>query len=367
MGIALGVLDQSPIREGGTAAEAIADTLRLARAAERLGYARYWLAEHHNSSGLACAAPEVLIPRVASVTSRIRVGSGGVMLPHYAPLKVAEQFRMLETMFPGRIDLGLGRAPGTDGRTAAALAQGPAAPGAERYPRQVADLLRLLRDDPGELPAGHPLEGVRAQPLGPTAPEPWLLGSSLDSAATAAEQGLPFCFAHFINAEWAGEALALYRRLFRPSRWLAAPRASAGVSALCAGSDEEAERLAMSRWLWRLRNRQGFRRGVPPPGAAEAEELSPPERDFIEYQKRTGLTGGPERLRARLEALAAGLDVDEFVVVTIAWDFADRLRSYELLAEAFGLTPADAADGGTRGGGRGGGGRGGGEEEDGDG
>ena len=243
MAITLGVLDQSPIREGGTAAEAIEETLRLAQATERLGYTRYWLAEHHNSTGLACAAPEVLIPRVASVTSRIRVGSGGVMLPHYSPLKVAEQFRMLETMFPGRIDLGLGRAPGTDGRTSAALAPGPGMRTVEHYPHQVADLMRLLRDD---LPEGHPLTGIHAQPLGPTVPMPWLLGSSLDSANTAAEQGLPFSFAHFIQDQWAGEAITLYRRLFRPSQWLDEPTVNVGVSAICADTDEEAERLAMS-------------------------------------------------------------------------------------------------------------------------
>ena len=334
MALTLGVLDQSPIREGGTAAQAIEETLRLAQETERLGYSRYWLAEHHSSLGLACAAPEVLIPRVASVTSRIRVGSGGIMLPHYSSLKVAEQFRMLETMFPGRIDLGLGRAPGTDGRTAAALAPGPGGFGIEHYPRQVADLLRLLAD---ELPEGHPLTGIRAQPQGPTVPEPWLLGSSLDSASTAAEQGLPFSFAHFINGEWAGEAITLYQRLFRPSRWLDEPRVNAGVSALCADSDQEAERLAMSRWLWRLRNRQGLRQGVPPPEDAEAEELTPPELDFIAYQKATSLVGGPERMRARMEALAGELEVDELVVVTITYGFADRVRSYELLAEACGL------------------------------
>ena len=337
--VTLGVLDQSPIREGGSAAEAIEETLRLAQATERLGYRRYWLAEHHNSTGLACAAPEILIPRVASVTSRIRVGSGGVMLSHYSALKVAEQFRMLETMFPGRIDLGLGRAPGTDGRTAAALIHGPGAPGIEHYSGQVADLLRLLRD---ELPEGHPLTGIHAQPVGGTAPEPWLLGSSLESASMAAEQGLPYSFAHFINGEWAGEAVTLYRRIFRPSRWLDEPRVNVGVSVLCAETDEEAERLAMSRWLWRLRNRQGRRRGVPPPDAAEAEELTGPEQDFIRYQKQTSLVGGPERVRARLTTLGEELGVDEFVVVTITYDFADRVRSYELLAEAFGLEAIEA-------------------------
>ena len=341
MAITLGVLDQSPIRRGGTAAEAIEETLQLAQATERLGYTRYWLAEHHNSTGLACAAPEVLIPRVASVTSRIRVGSGGVMLPHYSALKVAEQFRMLETMFPGRIDLGLGRASGADGRTTEALAQGPIMRNVERYPHQVADLLRLLRD---ELPEGHPLTGIHAQPRGESIPTPWLLGSSLDSASTAAEQGLPFSFAHFIHADWAGEAVTLYRRLFRPSRWLDEPAVNAGVNVICAETDEEAERLAMTRALWILRLRQGQRHaGLPPPDDPEADNLSQPELDFIEHQKRRALLGGPERVRERLEALALELDVDEFVVLTITYHFKDRLRSYELLAETFGLSGANGA------------------------
>ena len=341
MPITLGVLDQSPIRRGGTATEAIEETLQLAQATERLGYTRYWLAEHHNSTGLACAAPEVLIPRVASVTSRIRVGSGGVMLPHYSALKVAEQFRMLETMFPGRIDLGLGRASGADGRTTEALSQGPIMRNVERYPHQVADLMRLLRD---ELPEGHPLTGIHAQPRGESVPTPWLLGSSLDSASTAAEQGLPFSFAHFIHADWAGEAVTLYRRLFRPSQWLDEPLVNAGVNVICAETDEEAERLAMTRALWILRLRQGQRHGgLPAPDDPEADNLSQPELDFIEHQKQRALVGGPERVRERLGALAAELEVEEFVVLTITYHFEDRLRSYELLAEIFGLSGANGA------------------------
>ena len=338
--IALGVLDQSPIREGGTAAEALAETLRLARAAERLGYSRYWLAEHHNSRGLAGSAPEVLIARVAAETSAMRVGSGGVMLSHYAPLKVAENFRLLETLYPGRIDLGLGRAPGSDGLTAAALTLGPGALGIHHYPAQVADLLRLVA---GEPPEGHEFRSVRATPLGPTTPEPWLLGSSLESASLAAAFGLPFSFAHFIHEEWAGEAIALYRRDFRPSRWLAEPRASAGVAVTCADSDERAGELAMSRWLWRLRNRQGLGAGVPSVEAALAEPLTEAERDYIGFQRANALVGGPALVRERLEALAADLGIREFVVVTITHAYADRLRSYELLASAFALEPRPGA------------------------
>src|SRR5437870_9812704 len=183
----LGVLDQSPVRSGGGAvADAIHETLDLAEACDRLGYYRYWLAEHHSTAGLAGSSPEVLIGRVAAVTSRIRVGSGGVMLTHYSPLKVAESFRVLETLFPGRIDLGIGRAPGSDPLTARALSRGPGALGLEHFPNQIADLIAFLRDGP---PAGHPFAGVRAMPTGPTAPDVWLLRSSGDSAAYAAHFG----------------------------------------------------------------------------------------------------------------------------------------------------------------------------------
>ena len=334
MELTLGVLDQSPIREGGTAAQALAETLELARATERLGYSRYWLAEHHNSRGLASSAPEVLIARVAAETSTMRIGSGGVMLSHYAPLKVAENFRTLETLYPGRIDMGVGRAPGSDGRTAQALTHGPGALGIQHYPAQVADLLRFVSD---ELPEGHYFTGIHASPLGPTVPEPWVLGSSLESASLAAEFGLPFSFAHFINEAWAGEAITLYQRIFRASAWLDEPKVSVGVSVICADTDERAEELAMSRWLWRLRNRQGRAYGVPSVESAQAEVLNEAERDYVRFQEANALVGSPERVKERMEALAADLDADEFIVVTITHDFADRLRSYELLAEAFGL------------------------------
>ena len=334
MTLTLGVLDQSPIREGGTAAEALAETLELAKAAERLGYSRYWLAEHHNSRGLAGSAPEVLMARVAAETEAIRVGSGGVMLSHYAPLKVAENFRMLETLYPGRIDLGVGRAPGSDGRTAQALTHGPGALGIQHYPHQVADLLRFVSDT---LPEGHYFTGIQATPLGPTAPEPWLLGSSLESASLAAELGVPFSFAHFINEAWAGEAVTLYRRIFRPSEWLDEPKLSLGVSVVCADTDERAEELAMSRWLWRLRNRQGRAYGVPSVESALSEELNDAEREYIDFQRANALVGSPARVQSRMESLAAELEASEFIVVTITHDFADRLRSYELLADVFGL------------------------------
>jgi luciferase family oxidoreductase group 1 len=244
----LSVLDQSPIRHGGTPAQAVAETLELARAADRLGYSRYWLAEHHSSEGLAGTAPEILIARIAAETSNIRVGSGGIMLSHYAPLKVAETFRMLETLYPGRIDLGIGRAPGSDQRTASALQHGPGALGIEHFPAQIAELMGFLTD---ALPANHPFTGVHAMPTGKSVPEFWLLGSSDQSAAYAAYFGCAFSFAHFINDEGGAGVMEGYRRHFRPSAGLVAPRGSIGVFVLCAETEAAADNLASSRDLWR--------------------------------------------------------------------------------------------------------------------
>ena len=316
----LGVLDQSPIRSGGTPTEAIQETLILA--------------EHHSSGGLAGAAPEVLMGQVAARTSRIRVGSGGVMLSHYSPLKVAENFRVLEALFPGRIDLGIGRAPGSDQRTARALRHGPGAVPLEHFPQQLADLIGFLHD---ELPDGHPYGGVRAMPAGPSAPPIWILGSSSDGAALAAHFGTAFSYAHFINAVGGVDATRFYRESFRPSARLAAPQASVAVFALCAETEAEAERLARCRDLFIVRLYTGRFGPFPSVEEAEAYQYSPPERAIVAEARRRTVAGTPEQVKARLEALAAEYGVDELVIVTITHDFKARLRSYELLAEAFGL------------------------------
>ena len=237
----LSVLDQSPIRSGGTAADAVHETLQLAELADRLGYHRYWLAEHHSSAALASSSPEILIGQVAIRTTHLRVGSGGVMLSHYSPLKVAENFRMLETLFPGRIDLGIGRAPGSDQRTARALRQGLGHLGIEHFPEQIADLIAFLED---RLASDHPFAGVRAMPTGPTTPALWLLGSSDASALYAAQFGAAFAFAHFISTEGGPEAMRAYREAFRPSGALARPCANVAVFALCADTEAEARRQA---------------------------------------------------------------------------------------------------------------------------
>jgi luciferase family oxidoreductase group 1 len=339
------VLDQSPVRDGGTPADAIRETLDLAVAADRLGYTRYWLAEHHSTAGLAGSCPEILVAEVAGRTRRIRVGTGGVMLTHYSPLKVAEHFRMLETLHPGRIDLGIGRAPGSDGRTALALRRGAAAAAEpppdpwgrgelERFPDQIADLIGYLTDG---LAPDHPFAGVTAMPAGAGLPELWLLGSTATSAAYAAHFGTAFSFAHFINADGGAAVSRAYAQAFRPSPRLAAPRASVAAFVVCADHDAEAARLARSRDLFLVRLYTG--RPGPYPSVDEAERYpySPRELAIVHQARQRTITGAPEQVRARLLALAAEYGTDEAVVVTITHDPKARLRSYELLAEAFGL------------------------------
>ncbi len=330
----LSVLDQSPIRSGGTAAEAVRETLELAQLADRLGYHRYWLAEHHNSRGLAGSTPEVLIGQVAARTRGLRVGAGGVMLSHYSPLKVAENFRMLETLYPGRIDLGIGRAPGTDQHTARALAHGPGALGIEHFPDQVADLLAFLHN---RVEPGHRFAGIRAMPEGPGAPEVWLLGSSDQSAACAAYFGTAFSFAHFINDDGGAEVTRAYIQQFRPAPHLAAPRASIAVFVVCADTEAEAQRLARSRDLFLLWLYTGRTGAYPSVEEAEAYHYTARERAIVETNRRRTIAGAPEQVKARLLELGAHYGVDEFVIVTITHDFKARLHSYELLAQVFGL------------------------------
>ncbi len=321
----LSVLDQSPIRTNSSAGAAVQETLELA---DRLGYQRYWLAEHHGTPGLAGSCPEILIGAVAARTGRIRVGAGGIMLQHGSPLKVAEQFRMLHTLYPERIDLGIGRAPGRDQRTARALE------GDADFVQQIADLLGFLRD---ELPAGHPACGVLAMPRGPGAPDIWLLGSTDQSAACAAYFGTAFSFAHFISGHGGPAVLAAYRQAFRPAPELRAPRASAAVFVVCADTEAETLRLAQSRQLFLL----GLYTGPPGPypsvEEAEAYPYTARDRAIIEANRRRTIAGAPEQVHARLIALADEHGVDQLVVVTITHDPKARRRSYELLAEVFGL------------------------------
>ncbi|MCW8086360.1 LLM class flavin-dependent oxidoreductase [Sabulicella glaciei] len=326
----LSILDQSTVVSGRTPRDAIGETLALAQLADRLGYARYWLAEHHNSASHAGSAPEILIAAIAATTQRIRIGSAGVMLPHYAALKVAEQFRALEAIAPGRIDLGVGRAPGSDGRTAYALNPN-AAQAADAFPAQVRDLLGWLGDG---LPEGHPFREVRASPAVATRPEVWVLGSSDYGAQLAAYFGLPYCFAHFITeGRGAAEALHLYREGFRGER----PHAGIAVYALTAETEEEAQRLFLPRALWRLHRDRGHFPPLPTLEEAEAHPWTQAERDRMEAMRARALVGTPERVRDRIAALATEMGAQEVAVLTPCHDAEARRRSVSLLAGAFGL------------------------------
>ena len=339
----LSVLDQSPIRKGGSPADAVAETLALAKACEALGYHRYWLAEHHNSNSFAGSCPEILIGRVASETKSIRVGSGGVMLTHYSPLKVAEQFRMLEVLNPGRIDLGLGRAPGTDQKTSRALQAGPQGWDIDAFPSQVHLLRQFLDDASGRapIPADHPYRGIHAMPRGDisTGPELWMLGSGIHGAIYAGELGLPFSHAYFINPEGSEDAVAAYRERFKSSVACPRPRVSLGVAALAAETEDEARDLAQSRNLWVVRLLTG--RPIPFPSPEEARDypFTDQELALLRSVQRRSIVGTPEQVRTGLLALADAHDAEELVVVTITYDYASRLRSYELLAKAFALSP----------------------------
>jgi luciferase family oxidoreductase group 1 len=330
----LSVLDQSPIRSGVDAAQAIQETLELAQFCDRLGFRRYWLAEHHATGGLAGSCPEILIGRVAALTGRMRIGSGGVMLSHYSALKVAEHFRMLETLFPGRIDLGIGRAPGSDGKTAMALQHGPGSLPIEYFPRQIADLQGFLKN---QLDTDHPFHGIEAMPTGGSVPELWLLGSSDQSAAYAAHFGSRFAFAHFINPHGGEQVMAAYREYFSPSAELSQPEGSVAVFVICADSDEQAQWLRKSRDLWLLRLRKNQLGPIPTPEQADAYPYSEQDRMMLEMNRERSIVGSPATVKAQIDALAARYGVDEVVVVTICHDFQARLRSYELLARAYGL------------------------------
>ena len=326
----LSILDQSPIISGHDARRAIEETLALARRADELGYYRYWLAEHHAIAALGDPCPEILVARLGAETQRIRVGTGGVLLPYYSAFRVAESFRLLEALYPGRIDLGIGRAPGGDARTAQAVAGG-GFPDASQFPQQIWQLAGHLD---GTLPADHPFKAVRVQPEVPTAPEVWLLGSSDYSGALAAQLGLPFSFAHFINPRGGDEVTRAYRRHFRAGRE-SAPRAMVCTFLICAETDEEAERLAAPIDMRRLHMALGVDAPIPRDAEAAGHRYSTEERRYVMSQRARAVIGSPATCRAELEAMAARYEADEVMVLTITGDYATRRRSYELLMGAF--------------------------------
>jgi luciferase family oxidoreductase group 1 len=335
--VRLSVLDQTPVSEGSTAAQALRESVELARLAENLGYHRYWLAEHHGGGLVAGPSPEVLIGPIAAATSRMRVGSGGVMLPHYSPLKVAESFGVLAGLFPGRIDLGIGRAAGTDPMTTHALQRDRSHPMPDDFPEQLAELLGYFERS---FPAGHPLARLAENlPGSPEAPETWLLGSSEQSAIWAGELGMRYALADFINPRGAPNA-EVYRRGFLAGARLEAPRLAVAVRAVVAETEEEAERLATS---WRMAFdllRRGRLIPVPPPEKAARYFELHPEAGEGGGGKRRRLTGTAAQVRADIEETVTAYGAEEAIVVTITHDPAARRRSYELLAAEFGLSGA---------------------------
>ena len=338
--IKLSVLDQSPVSDGFTSADALQNTIELARLTDKLGYERYWIAEHHAIETLASPAPEILIARVVAETSGIRVGSGGILLPHYSPLKVAEAFRMLHALTPDRIDLGVGRAPGSGGLEAFALQRDRSKRlQASDFPDQLSELLWFLH---GDFPPEHPFNRIKVSPDMPGVPDVWLLGSSTWSAEIAANFGLPYAFAHFIGPEQTVAALAHYRANFKPSKYLSQPRAIVTLGAVCADTEAEAARLSAStKVLIRRIRLGGERRPVPTPEEAikELESLGtgadPLEWDASEWPRY--IVGNAEKVCGTLKKMSRKLQVSEFMILTVIHDHQARIRSYQLLAESFGL------------------------------
>jgi luciferase family oxidoreductase group 1 len=334
----LSVLDQSTSSSNRPQSAAIRESIELAQHCDRLGYNRYWVSEHHNSDSIVGTAPEVLLAAIGATTQRIRIGSAGVMLPHYSALKVAEQFRVLEGIAPGRVDLGVGRAPGSDRLTAMAL--NPYANAADEFPQQVIDLQAWLAGVP--LQEGHPFRAIKAHPTGPTRPEVWILGSSDYGAQLAAHFGLPYAFAYFFtDGQGVEQALDLYRKNYRPSVDHPKPQATICVWALAADTEAEARRLLMTREHWRTGFQRGLRTPLVSPEEAAAAPYTDADRATIESLRRKAIVGTGEQVAARMTELAERLELDELVVVTWTFDTAPRHRSYELLAKAFGLPAVD--------------------------
>ena len=355
----LSVLDQSPVPEGSTPAEALANSLDLAQHVDALGYTRLWYSEHHAMPMLACTAPEILITRAAAATKQIRVGSGGIMLPHYAPLKVAEVFRTLHAMFPDRIDLGIGRAPGGGQLESFALKRDRQAPVRDDFPEQLAELRAFLNParwiDYVDAKGTHPFTRVRVAPKMPGAPDIWLLGSSMWSSVTASQGGLPYAYAHFFSAAGTRQAIQYYQRNFQPSKFedgRKVPEATLAIGVICAPTQEEADYLHASVRLLQRRIRMDDRRPVASPDDALREldeqptapnplitftrgSMEEPESEWPRY-----IVGAPDKVAARLRGLATELNLGELIINTITHDHEARKRSYALLAEEMGLNPS---------------------------
>ena len=329
----LSVLDQSPISRGSSPEQALANTVTLAKVTEKLGYTRFWVAEHHNTNGLASVSPEVLMSRIASETRSIRVGSGGVLLPQYSPFKVAENFKLLEALFPGRIDLGIGRSPGGAKETRMALTDGDPKSMSE-FPRQLADLQGFLHNT---LPRDHQYRMVKATPRTENVPPMWVLGLSERGAANAAEMGAGFTFGHFINPSNGVAAMKTYREKFQLSIDRDEPETNACIFVVCAETDEKAEELALSQDRWLLNVGKGAGTKVPSIEEVKKRPLRPDDLKEMRENRKRCVIGTPEKVREELERLSDVYQTDEFMVITNIYDFDAKVRSYRLLADVFGL------------------------------
>jgi luciferase family oxidoreductase group 1 len=334
----LSVLDQTPVIDGHTVADAIAATVELAQLADDLGYTRYWCAEHHGLLAVSNPCPEVMLARLGSVTKRIRIGSGGIMLPYYSPFKVAEQFLMLEALFPNRIDLGVGRAPGGDMRTAQAVAAGAYNRG-DLFTEQVTELVALMD---GKLPSDHLAYGVVLQPQVETRPQLWMLGSSDFGGHLAAQLGMRFSFAHFINAHFGHHVGRAYRERFQPAHE-PNPYLAAAVFAICADTEQEAQALEKAVDLRRVQMAYGLNVPIPSIAQGAEQQYGDRERLVIEREKARSVIGTPETVTERLIELQSRFEADELIILTVAGSYRARARSYELLAEAFELDRGETA------------------------
>lgn len=328
-GMKLSILDQSPVSSGKTAGQALQASMQLAQSGEKLGYTRYWIAEHHDFSGLACSAPEIMLGYIGAKTKKIRIGAGAILLPHYKSYKVAESFNMLATLFPGRIDLGIGRAPGGSAEVTMALSEN-FLQNVFKTPESFKELIHFIDD---EFPSDHIYSKVSAAPLPPISPQPWILGTSSKSAKLAAENGTAYAFGHFMSDKDGPDIMKSYIDHFVPSNKLQRPESILAVSVICAETTEKAEQLALSGFLWKLQLAKGQDSyGVPTIEEAEQYHYTIDDRKMIEEMRSKMVIGNPKEVRAHLNKLQSLYQNDEFMIVTITHSYTDRTRSYELLA-----------------------------------
>ncbi|MGG3623528.1 LLM class flavin-dependent oxidoreductase [Bacillus gobiensis] len=329
--ITFSILDQVPVPKGKDHSSALQDSVTLAKLADKSGYKRYWFAEHHSTKGLASTSPEVMIAHTAANTSSIRIGSGGVLLPQYSPLKVAENFRQLEALYPGRIDLGIGRSPGGTTKTRLALTDGIKKSLTE-FPRQLQDLIYYLTDT---LPAEHEYAGIKASPPVPASPELWLLGLGENSAKLAGTHGIGYVQGHFINPERGEPAFAMYKDRFQASTFFSKPMPLAAIFIVCAETDDKAEELCLSQDLWLLRVEKGLDSRIPSVSEAKSYTYSAAEKERVLQNRNRMIIGSPSTVKQKLLELSDRYQIEEVMAVTNLYDFEEKRRSFERLAELF--------------------------------